>query len=87
MCDWGDTVNVEVTIPADLSHTSKARKAVKPIDRCIAPLVAALEKQGIVMRSSCCGHGKGVGVINLNDSRVCIVRGDYSAMSFDWEGG
>lgn len=75
MCDWGDTVDVEVTIPADLSHTGETRKAVTPIDRCIAPIVAALEKQGIVMRGSCCGHGKGFGSIALHDGRVLAVTG------------
>ena len=39
VCKWGDTVDVAVTIPADLSYTGKVRKAVKSIDRCIAPLV------------------------------------------------
>jgi len=59
MCAWGNTVPVLVRIPADLSCTGQARWAVKPIDRCIAPTVRVLQRAGIDMRSSCCGHGKG----------------------------
>ena len=58
MCEWGECVNVKVTIPADLSHTGKTRCAVKPIDRCLADRVRRYERRGVVMRGSCCGHGK-----------------------------
>ncbi|MBA7711702.1 hypothetical protein ES703_120668 [subsurface metagenome] len=59
MCKWGDTVPLEVTILAAGSHTGKERKAVRPIDKCLAPLVKMLNEYGIkTIRGSCCGHGK-----------------------------
>ena len=73
MCKWGDTIDLYVTIPAGSSHTGEARKAKKPIDKCIADLVAALEFSGIVMCGSCCGHGKADGEIHLDDGRVLKI--------------
>lgn len=75
MCAHGDTLPVLVVIPADLSHTGVERVAEKPIDACIAPLVAALQSGGINMRSSCCGHGRGPGEILLQDGRRLVVEG------------
>ena len=74
MCEWNTTKPVEVTIPADLSYTGETRRDIKLIDYCIAPLVSALDKAGIVMRSSCCGHGKGPGEIVLQDGRRLIIE-------------
>lgn len=74
MCEWGDTVILSVPIPARLSHTGASRWAEKPIDRCIAPLVTALNAAGIYTASSCCGHGKQDGTIVLQDGRTLIVR-------------
>lgn len=76
MCEWGNTVPVLVRIPANLSFTGKARWDTKPIDRCIAPIVSALQAAHIDTRSSCCGHGKGSGEITLGDSRVLVVQGE-----------
>lgn len=73
MCKWGDTVDLWVTIPTGSSYTGKKRKDKKPIDRCISDLVAALELSGIVMRGSCCGHGKDDGEIHLDDGRVLKI--------------
>ena len=73
MCKWGDTVDLWVTIPVGLSHTGEVRKDKKPIDRCISDLVAALELSGIVMRGSCCGHGKKDGWIWLDDGRCLFI--------------
>lgn len=74
MCDWGDTINLRVPIPAHLSHTGKARWDTKPIDRCIAPLVDALNKAGIYTASCCCGHGLGNGSILLHDGRELVIK-------------
>jgi hypothetical protein len=74
MCKWGTTEIVEVTIPADLSHTGKAFKKKVGIDKCIAPIVKALEQGGIKMRGSCCGHGKTNGHIHLQDGRLLIIK-------------
>ena len=73
MCRWGTTENVWVKLTAPLSHTGRARWAVKPIDRCIAPIVRALQREGIETTSSCCGHGKGLGEILLADGRQLVI--------------
>lgn len=80
MCKWGTTVPVEVTIAADLSHTGEVFVRPFPIDACIAPIVEALERAGIHMRSSCCGHGKGYGEIVLQDGRTIVVVPAGAAM-------
>jgi len=74
MCAYGDTMAVRVRIAADLSCTGKPRWKRAQVDRCIAPLVAALQRGGIAMRSSCCGHGKGPGEILLEDGRRLVVE-------------
>lgn len=73
MCKYGDNVEVNVNIPADLSHTNKARWDTKKIDACIAPLVKALQSAGIYTRGCCCGHGSLVGDITLQDGRVLLI--------------
>ena len=66
-------VLVKVKIPADLSSTGKVKWKRALIDGCIAPIVRALQKGGIDMRGSCCGHGKGFGDIHLQDNRMLII--------------
>ena len=58
MCKWGTYKEVEVTIVAELSCTGKEKRKVIKVDACIADLVEALDKGGIKMVASCCGHGK-----------------------------
>ncbi len=70
MCKWGNTVDVRVKVPADLSHTGKTRFAIKPIDSCLARDVRLLNFCGIYTRASCCGHGKAKGEIMLWDGKV-----------------
>ena len=65
---------VFVHIDADLSHTGQELWREVGIDKCIAPIVKALQRSGINMRSSCCGHGKGLGEIQLSDGRVIIIK-------------
>ena len=74
MCEWGATTPLRVKILAE--HCAEGVEAwkTKPIDSCIAPLVAALQAAGIDMRASCCGHGKGDGMIVLADGRDLIVK-------------
>lgn len=67
MCKWGTTVEMEVTIPAHLSHTGEARTKVIGVDACIAQLVAALNAGGITTVASCCGHGHLPGNVILAD--------------------
>lgn len=73
MCKWGTTVLLPVTVPARLSHTGADYRAMKPIDSCIAPVVAALNAGGVLTASSCCGHGKSSGRIDLHDGRILVV--------------
>jgi hypothetical protein len=84
MCKWGTHTMVCVRIPADLSCSGRAKWKRMRIDSCIADIVEALQKGGINMRGSCCGHGKGDGSIELDDGRVLVIRkgGDnYAIMS------
>ncbi len=74
MCKWGDTIPVTVAISADLSSTGKSKQRIFAIDSCIAPIVDALQKAGIDMRASCCGHGNGNGEIELEDGRKLIIE-------------
>lgn len=74
MCKWGNTKSMLITIPADLSYNAMERLGWKNIDSCISDIVGALELHDIIMRSSCCGHGKCDGEIRLNDGRVLIIK-------------
>lgn len=75
MCEWGNDVLVLVRIPPHLSHTGHPRYEDKGIDACIAPLVDALNRGGILTTQSCCGHGKGPGTIDLADGRTLTITG------------
>jgi len=76
MCKVGEYELVKVKIPADLSQTGKSCWKKKQIDKCIAPIVKALQEGGIDMRGSCCGHGKMDGDIHLQDGRILIIKKD-----------
>ena len=47
---------------------------LKSVDRCIAPVVQALNDAGIYTSGCCCGHGEREGSILLHDGRELIVR-------------
>ena len=66
-------IGIKVKVAADLSYTHKERWKHAQIDACIAPIVDALQKGGIDMRGSCCGHGSGIGDIQLQDGRALII--------------
>ena len=74
MCKWGTSEEVEVTIPAHLSYNGKDRKKMSKIDKCIAPIVRALNDGGIRTNACCCGHG-GEGRIDLYDGRILKIFG------------
>lgn len=82
MCEHGDTLDVPVLICAEDSHTGEERVAIKPIDACIAELVIALNGSKWRTKSSCCGHGKGLGGIVLLDGRELTIAkwGEVDAM-------
>ena len=65
MCEHGDTVIVMVGFKTC------------GIDRCIAPLVRALNAWGIRTVASCCGHNKRPGSIILEDGRELIIAPDW----------
>lgn len=73
MCEYGDTVTVEVSIPAELSHSGVAYSKPAAIDRCIAPLVRALNGVGLTTIASCCGHGRQPGRISLAGGREVLI--------------
>jgi hypothetical protein len=82
MCNWGDTAPVLVRIPADLSCSGEAHWKLTQIDRCIAPLVKALQEGGVDMRGSCCGHGRGEGQIELQDGRLLRILDPQEAATW-----
>lgn len=79
MCKWGTSVSVLVRVPADLSSTGEEKWRDMGIDACIAPLVDALQKAGIDMRASCCGHGHLPGSIILADGRELLIMPNEAA--------
>lgn len=66
MCKQGDTTIVNLPDGRSID-----------VDRCIAPLVAALNRSGFGTLASCCGHGRMVGSIALVDGRELLVARDY----------
>jgi hypothetical protein len=82
MCKWGDTVPVLVTISADLACNGQAHWKLAQIDRCIAPLVDALQRGGVDMRGSCCGHGRAEGDIELQDGRLLRILSPEEGLAF-----
>ena len=86
MCEHGKTKKVYVKIPADLSNTGKEKWKYAKIDRCIAPIVGALQREGIDMRGSCCGHDSSVGDIHLQDGRIILILGkEYESLYYGRE--
>lgn len=73
MCAHGDEVALNVLMPAHLSYTGEARWTRKGIDRCIAPIVQALNDAGVYTANCCCGHGEAEGTILLHDGRELRV--------------
>ncbi|MBA7670179.1 hypothetical protein ES703_78323 [subsurface metagenome] len=76
MCKPGEEAYILVNVPEDLSTDGTSKVKYVLIDKCIAPLVEALQRGGIDMRGSCCGHGQGAGTIHLQDGRVLVIM-DY----------
>jgi hypothetical protein len=78
MCLPGQTEDVLVKIPGELSCWGITYWKQMKIDSCIAPIVEALQEKGIDMRGSCCGHKRAPGHIELQDGRIIqILNGDY----------
>ena len=79
MCINGETVSVNVKIPADLSAEGVSIWKYKKIDKCIADLTQALQAGGIDMRGCCCGHGQTFGDIYLQDGRALLILNKQQA--------
>jgi hypothetical protein len=73
MCEYGTWKKVKVWIPPDLDCVGEGKWKFAKIDSCIAPIVRALQRGGINMRSSCCGHEKHRGRIDLQDGRIIWI--------------
>ena len=56
----------------------------RDIDICIADIVAALNAANIKTVWSCCGHGKMIGVIGLEDGRHLDIFPDMESWD-EWE--
>ena len=70
---------MELPVPAELSYTGAARQKMVHIDRCIVPLIEALNKSGCPTVACCCGHGRGMSVISLKDGTQMLVLPDWDS--------
>ena len=61
------------TIEKVLVKNLKGKWEEEGIDKCIAPIVEALQKGGIYTKTSCCGHGRPLGSIFLQDGRILLI--------------
>lgn len=73
MCQSGDTTTLLVKVAAHLAFEGVDSWKEKPVDRCIASIVSALQSGGIDMLGSCCGHGESLGEILLFDGRTLLI--------------
>jgi hypothetical protein len=73
VCEWGKSVEVLVKITPHLSSTGREKWRYMGIDSCIADIVQGLQRAGIDMEASCCGHGKEDGYIVLADGRTLAL--------------
>ena len=73
MCEQGVYDEVEVFVYGINAAEGKDKFKLAKIDRCIAPIIRALQDAKIWTTSCCCGHGKREGEILLLDGRALIV--------------
>ena len=73
MCEWGNDKHVWLKIPAGISFTGRRRWKRVKIDACIAPLIRALKRAKMRTTYSCCGHGKGDGLVLFEDGRALVL--------------
>jgi hypothetical protein len=73
-CQGCETVMLNVHIQASHSHNGQGRWCEKPVDKCVADIVQALNDAGVLTVASCCGHGCQSGKIALLDGREISVR-------------
>lgn len=71
-CDVG---SYEHTVPMPI------RGRVQDVDLCIATIVAALNAANITTVASCCGHGKILPTVILEDERCIVIYPTIKAMN------
>lgn len=79
MCERDNTEIIEITIVAKHSKTGMDRRGTVGVDKCIVPLVKALNEAGLTTVASCCGHGKRYGNIALADGREILIMPDFDS--------
>lgn len=84
MCDRA--VSLWAKVPADLNCSGGEQWKSVHVDECVAPLVQMLQREGINMRGSCCGHGHREGYIHLDDGRALLVLSHQQALWYFSEG-
>ena len=67
MCKPGNTVEMELPVVGEI------RQGTAAIDKCIAPVIRALNDGGVITRGCCCGHGKVMGYIHLANGKYLGV--------------
>ena len=87
MCQRREEARVRVKICPDLACSGKAHWKYAMIDWCVAPLVRALQRGGIDMHSSCCGHGRTTGSIDLHDGRSLLILERPYVLRFNAKAG
>lgn len=70
MCKWGNEVEIQ------LSHPDHWGRRTVFVDRCIAPIIQALNDANIQTTASCCGHGYVNGTIALENGRWLEIYPD-----------
>ena len=73
-CPCRSTIDVMCEIPAAYSHTGKRREKTCGIDKCLAPIVSALQAAGVGTVGCCCGHGRGTGEIIMENGTRLLVE-------------
>jgi ribosomal protein L32E len=74
VCKWGTLKKVKLCKPSGLSKRIEIN-----VDACIADLIQALNNANIETVASCCGHGKGLGIVSLKDGRELHISPDFKS--------
>jgi len=67
MCKRGNMVEMELPIAGDF------RQGIAKVDKCIAPIIKALNAGGVLTKGCCCGHGEIMGYIRLANGKYLGV--------------
>lgn len=76
MCEKGDTVTM--VLPRRPLSDPFGPHLNYSIDRCIAPMVAALNRGGVTTVASCCGHYERPGWIVLGHGRALVIAENHA---------